>query len=145
VNKAVDNIKAAKALANRLHADQVDKAGKPYIGHLERVAKAFPGDWKCQAAAYLHDALEDCPIAPCDLADAGIDQEVIGAVIAITKQPGEPYQDYLDRVKASPIARAVKLADLADNMDISRLPSPGPRDHKRLEKYQEAKAFLLAP
>lgn len=134
----------AKALACRLHGDQVDKAGAPYMGHLARVAAAAPPAPAYQAAAWLHDSIEDCRIGPEFLRRHGIPADVVEAVVAISKVPGEPYEHYLERVKSNPIARAVKLADLADNMDLSRIPNPGHKDHQRVVKYKAAAAFLSA-
>ena len=45
-------------------------------------------------------------------------------------------------LKPNPIAKAVKLADLADNMDMSRIKEPTEKDYKRLEKYKKAKEIL---
>ena len=55
---------------------------------------------------------------------------------------GESYDKYLSRVKANPIARLVKIADLTHNMDLSRLPVVTEKDLARKEKYVKAKAFL---
>ncbi len=68
--------------------------------------------------------------------------EIANAVVAMTKQDGEAYDDYLSRVKANPLARAVKLKDLAHNMMMERLEHPGEDDLKRVEKYKAAVAFL---
>lgn len=132
----------ALAIATAAHAGQVDKAGVPYIGHVMRVVNGAP-EGPAKIVAALHDVIEDCPDWNLQrLAAEGFDAGVLDAVAAITKLPGQNYQNYLELVKANPLARAVKLADLADNMDPNRIPNPGPKDAKRLAKYQGAKLFL---
>lgn len=143
MNKTNAQQEIARPLAERLHDGQLDKAGQPYIGHLARVASAVQGD-ALKAVAWLHDSIEDCGIGVLDLRQEGIAVEVIEAVLAMTKREGEPYQDYLARVKANPLARQVKLADLADNMDPARLPNPTAKDQYRMLKYQKAAACLSA-
>ena len=70
---------------------------------------------------------------------------VAGALDAITKRPGENYNDYLFRVKQNPLARAVKVLDITHNMDIRRIPNPTQKDRERVElKYGKALAYLLS-
>lgn len=45
---------------------------------------------------------------------------------------------YVSRVAANPLARTVKMADLEDNLDVSRLPSLGQDDLERLNRYLDA-------
>ena len=68
---------------------------------------------------------------------------MVDAVVLLTRSKDEDYMEYVKRLKANPIARAVKLADLADNMDMSRIPNPTEKDLARLEKYKKAKSILL--
>ena len=56
-----DLVERAKDLAHRAHAGQVDKAGRPYIEHVARVAARVADDPEAEAVAWLHDVLEDCP------------------------------------------------------------------------------------
>jgi hypothetical protein len=44
----------------------------------------------------------------------------------------------------SPKYRNVKLADLADNCDLSRIAEPTEVDHQRIEKYQRAIRLIRA-
>ena len=92
----------------------------------------------------MHDLIEDTDYELDDLIAIDFDAEIVDAVEAITKVEGEEYDDYLKRVKANPIARAVKLSDLRHNMDLNRLPEIKPRDLERNEKYKKAVAYLLA-
>ena len=135
-------LSCAKAIAIKAHEGQVDKAGAPYWHHPEFVAGHVEGV-KTKAVAWLHDVIEDSVITAEDLFEAGIEAEVVEGVLAITKQKGEAYEAYLARVKANPLARAVKLADLEHNMALSRIANPTQRDFDRIERYKKAKAFLL--
>lgn len=135
-------IQQAKSLAIQLHAEQTDKAGRPYVEHLQAVVNNLvePTE-EMIAVAWLHDSVEDTEVTPNDLSRYFGDI-VSDAVSAITKVKGESYDKYLSRVKANPIARLVKIADLTHNMDLSRLPVVTEKDLARKEKYIKAKAFL---
>lgn len=130
----------AKALgvAMKAHRGQLDKGGKPYIGHVMRVANGLEG--KAEIVALLHDVVEDSGVELADLAGFGLD--VYLAVGALTKLPGEDYFDYLDRVKANDLALIVKLRDLADNRNESRIKSPSVADRARYLKYTFADGYL---
>ncbi len=65
-------------------------------------------------------------------------------MLAWSRNKGESYQDFVVRLGSDPLARTVKLADLADNSDLSRIPVPGPADLARLARYREASAYLQA-
>jgi (p)ppGpp synthase/HD superfamily hydrolase len=116
----------AARLAGFLHHGQVDKAGKPYIGHLQRVAtnlmRMFPdytlGDVD---AAWLHDSLEDTFAHPAFLIGAGVSTEVVHIILALTRPPVMNYLYWIERMvtRASTSVVRVKLADLTDNMDAS--------------------------
>lgn len=119
-----DLLGVARDLARAAHEGQVDKVGADYFGHPHRVAlraRALGRDLHTQVTAYLHDVLEDTPTTADDLADAGFPAEVVDAVRAITKAPGEPREDYLRRVLANPVAADVKRLDVLDNADPARL------------------------
>ncbi len=135
INKAIET--AAKA-----HDGQLDKSGKPYIFHPLRVMLNAGGDERVQCTAVLHDVLEDTDITVDELAAEGFDAEIIEALILLTRTPDDDYMEYVKRLKPNPIAKAVKLADLTDNMDMSRIKEPSERDYKRLEKYKKAKRLL---
>ena len=104
-----------KAIAKDAHAGQVRRGGGLYVRHPIRVAGWF-SDGVHQSVAYLHDVIEDTELSADDLLAKGVDERVVQAVVAMTKVPGERYSDYLARVKADPLARAVKVADIADNL-----------------------------
>jgi len=126
----------ARAIAEAAHAGQVDKAGAPYFAHPARVAASLD-EPIARCAAFLHDVVEDCPgWTLARLAAEGIPPTVIAAVDALTKRAGEGEEAYLARVLANPLAVRVKIADTRDNMDLSRIAAPSPKDFKRLEKYK---------
>lgn len=138
----------AYRLASRLHAGQVDKAGRPYIEHLARVfvrVQALGGDSIQQIAALLHDAIEDGRATAEQLKWAGVPTAAVDLVVVLSKKKEESYADYLKRVKAAPRAILVKWADLADNGDPSRLARLSDADAKRLsKKYAQASKILAA-
>ena len=131
----------AYEIAKRAHLGQVDKAGEDYIKHPEKVASFVETDEE-KAVAYLHDVIEDTELTLEDLYEYGFSKEVIEAVDIITKKKGEDYQSYLNSVKKNKLARAVKLADLRHNSDLTRLIKVTEKDIKRKEKYQKAIDFL---
>ncbi|MEX2804182.1 HD domain-containing protein [Streptococcus sp. H31] len=137
----INIVELAHEIAKKAHSGQVDKAGVEYIRHPETVASLVDKDNE-KAVAYLHDVIEDTSCSLSDLRRAGFPDEVVTAVDLISKKKGQSYQDYLNNVKTNPLARAVKLADLKHNSDLSRLPYVTSRDRERSKKYKEAIAFL---
>ena len=131
----------AYEIAKKAHLGQVDKAGEDYIKHPEKVASFVKTDEE-KAVAYLHDVIEDTELTLEDLHEYEFSKEVIEAVDIITKKKGEDYQSYLNSVKKNKLARAVKLADLRHNSDLTRLIKVTEKDIKRKEKYQKAIDFL---
>ena len=136
----------ALALAALAHKGQKDKAGAPYILHPLRVMLSLGprANEEERIVAVLHDVVEDCGLTLGDLARAGYSAQVLEALDGVTGREGEEYMEFMARLKPNPIARRVKLADLADNMDRSRIADFGPRDEARMEKYARARAFLEA-
>ena len=136
-------IEHAIEIAANAHAGQRDKAGQPYIFHPLRVMFRVNGEHE-QMAAVLHDVVEDTAITIDDLAREGFPIEVLRAIAALTKLPGETRLEAAARAAADPIARKVKLADNAENMDLSRIPNPTEKDYARCREYEEVRALLLA-
>jgi len=134
-------LERAIALAAEAHAGQVDKAGAPYILHPLRLLLAVdaPTD---RIVAVLHDVVEDTPWTLEVLRKEGFSEEVVAALDALTKRPGEAYDAFIGRVAANPIARRVKRADLMDNLDLRRLPAVTEADCARLARYRAALAQL---
>jgi (p)ppGpp synthase/HD superfamily hydrolase len=120
--------------------DKKDKEGKPYLGHLYRVADGLPNHdppW-VRDVALLHDLLEDCPEWTAGALLALYPEHVVKAVVRLTRVPDQPYDDYIKQVSECLVAKRVKLLDLRDNMDITRLPELTEKDITRLRKYHEA-------
>ncbi|HEV7435221.1 MAG TPA: HD domain-containing protein [Pseudorhizobium sp.] len=138
----MSTIERAAAIAKQAHADQVDKAGAPYITHPIRVAGAVEGE-EAKIVALLHDVVEDSEWTLDRLRDEGFSNAVVNAVDALTHKDQEDYFDAVRRAKANPLARIVKLADLADNSDRTRLREVTEQDERRLEKYARARNILL--
>lgn len=125
----------ALLIAFEAHKDQVDKGNQLYIFHPIRVATNVEGELE-KTVALLHDVVEDSSITLEDLAK-DFPQEVIEAIDLLTFKGGD-YDSYISNIKANPIARTVKLADLKDNLDITRLSSLSQEDIPRLNKYKKA-------
>lgn len=137
-------LEKALAIASKAHEGQVDKAGEPYILHPIRVMLTV-STLEERIAAVLHDTVEDTEVTIEDLELAGFNQHIIEAVQALTKKDGESRLDAAHRAKANRIARQVKLADVADNMNMDRIPNPTRRDFRRIEEYKIVRDLLLTP
>jgi GTP diphosphokinase / guanosine-3',5'-bis(diphosphate) 3'-diphosphatase len=135
-------LEQAIAIAAQAHAGQVDKAGQPYILHPLRVMLSVTTEAE-RMAAVLHDVVEDTAITLEDLRHEGFPEAVIDAIVALTKTPGETRLAAAQRAVVNPIARQVKLADVADNMDLSRIAEPTERDYARLKEYEQVRGLLL--
>ena len=135
-------LEKAIQMAAKAHGGQVDKAGQPYILHPIRVMLAVSSEDE-RIAAILHDTVEDTAITFTDVRDAGFSDQIIDAVRALTKLDGESRIDAARRAIENPIARQVKLADVADNMDLSRIPNPTKHDMARIAEYEEVREILL--
>ncbi|MFE2630387.1 HD domain-containing protein [Streptomyces sp. NPDC059374] len=138
-----------EAVARAAHAEQTDKAGRPYSEHLSAVAegvRARDGDDDQIAAAWLHDAVEDDALSEEWLAGAALSSRTKDIVRAVTKRAGEPPEDYASRILATPGALLVKEADLAHNADPARLAVLDEATRRRLtEKYTRMRALLGLP
>ena len=162
--KYIDNIKqnAKKSLlqiayeiAHKAFANKIDKGGHPYLNHIGIVAEPFTREEMeynnkfhnkdLEIVAVLHDLLEDCEDWSIErLRDLGFSEDVLEALIAITKTKKESYSDYIERVTKNDYAIQVKIADLEHNMDITRLKTLTSTDIKRIEKYHKAYMYLKA-
>lgn len=136
-------LERAIALAATAHAGQMDKDGAPYILHPLKVMLRM-NSLEERIVAVLHDVVEDCEISLDDLRKEGFSEEVLTAIASVTKVPGESYEDFVERAAQNPIGRVVKLADLEENSDLSRIASPSWEDLERIEKYRRAIGRLRA-
>lgn len=136
-------LERAIAIAAHAHAGQVDKAGQPYILHPLKVMLRLNGNHE-RIVAVLHDVVEDTKVTLEDLRRAGFSEFVLEAVDALTKRSGETRIIAAGRAAMNGVARVVKLADNAENMDLSRISEPTEKDLTRLEEYRAVRALLLA-
>ena len=142
--KRIVTVEDAIVFAAERHRGQRDKAGEPYILHPLRVALRVHTDRE-RLAAVLHDVVGDTGVTLDELRARGLDESVVAAIETLTKRDGEDYRAFIERVAQNPIARAVKLADLADNLDPDRLAALPPEEQQRLRaKYEPARERLLA-
>ncbi len=145
-------VSQARDLAHRAHAGQVDKAGRPYIEHVARVAAVVRScDANCQscdeaeAVAWLHDVLEDCGDEMETRLCEELPIQILVAVIILTRSDGINDNCYYTGIRNSPLALRVKLADIADNMDEARLALLDDKTANRLRrKYAKALAALTS-
>jgi len=136
-------LEKALEVALDAHKGQVDKGGSPYILHPIRVMLRCQTEDE-QVVALLHDVVEDSEYGVGDIL-AIFGPETADAVDCLTKRNGEAYHEYLDRVAENSTAKAVKMHDIYENCDLSRLNRvPTPEDHKRRAKYQEAVGYLFS-
>lgn len=139
-----DLVRQARVIAGLAHAGQTDKSGKPYIGHVERVADRCKSD-AAKCVAYLHDVLEDTQA----LSEAEMRRifgdAITDGVLSVTKQEGEDYAAFVRRAGANPLGREVKIADLIDNSNLSRFQRDITlQDVQRQRKYNDALLYLLS-
>ena len=145
--------KKAMKIAYAAHMGQTDRQGLPYIYHPLHLAEQMQTEDTC-VAALLHDVVEDTDMTFEELEKSGFTQVQMEAVRLLTHIPKEglsgeeeileDYFEYVKKIKASEVARAVKLADLEHNSDLTRLDNVTDKDMKRCEKYKKAAEMLLS-
>lgn len=133
--------KMALKLCFEAHKEQVDKSGMPYVFHPFHLAEQMKTE-ETTIVALLHDLVEDTAYTIEDLVELGFDKSVTDAVALMTHADGVDYMDYVRRIKDDPIAKAVKLADLKHNSDLTRLDTVDEKALKRRQKYLNAIALL---
>ena len=133
----------AISIASICHHDQIDKAGKAYILHpLRMMMRLRTNDEELMCIAILHDAIEDSELTLEDLQELGMPYRVIDGVDSLSRRDGESYENFIKRCALNPDAKRVKLEDLRDNSDITRLKGLRKKDFARLEKYSKAFIYL---
>ena len=137
-----DKTKKAIKLCFEAHAGQVDKSGLPYVHHPLHLAEQM-SDEDTTVVALLHDVVEDTRYTLEELEAMDFGPDIIEAIRVMTHDDSVPYMDYVREIAGNPIARQVKLADLAHNSDLTRLDhEPTEQDMARYRKYQEARKIL---
>lgn len=135
-------LEKAIIIATNAHRGQVDKGGYAYILHPLRVMM------KCEKieekiVAILHDVIEDTEITLEDLRKEGFPSNILDGIDGVTRKDDETYFQFIERAKLNKLSRIVKLHDLEDNMDISRIPEPTAKDFSRLKRYKKARKLLI--
>ena len=139
----MSTLERAIEIATQAHKGQLDKAGNEYIGHPLRVME-MGKTLQEKIVGVLHDVVEDTDWTFEALEAEGFTEEIIAALKCVTKiSENENYDDFIERVKKNPLAVAVKINDLTDNMDIRRLPDLSEKDVKRMKKYLKAYKRLI--
>lgn len=132
-------IEEAIECAAKAHRRQTDKQGEPYIFHPIRVMLCGLDDDE-KMVGILHDVKEDNPeiwsfIRPyCP-------EHIIDAIDAISRQKGEDWDHYIERVRGNPLATKVKIYDLFDN--LRPIKNPTPKDNERTSKYKRTVSYLM--
>lgn len=127
-------------LATRLHRNQFDRAGQPYILHpLHVMSQLDTTDEELQCIALGHDLIEDTSCTADYLRVLGFSGRVISGIEGLTKQQGQSYEDYQAQVMAARDRMLVKLEDLRHNSDLNRLSRAGivptQKDVDRQQRY----------
>lgn len=135
--------KKALCLCFEAHKEQKDKSGLPYVFHPFHLAEQMVTE-ETTVVALLHDVVEDTGYTLADLGAMGFPKAVLDALALMTHDKSVDYLDYVRAIRPNPIARAVKLADLRHNSDLSRLDTATEKDLARREKYRQAIALLEA-
>ena len=133
--------KIALKLCFEAHKDQIDKSGMPYVFHPFHLAEQM-ADENTTIVALLHDVIEDTEYTLDDLREFGFAEDVLSAISLMTHTDDVPYMEYVAQIKTNPIAKAVKLADLKHNSDMSRLDRITQKDKERAKKYKQAIELL---
>lgn len=136
-----EQTKKALRLCFEAHKEQVDKSGLPYVFHPFHLAEQMDTE-ETTIVALLHDVVEDTNYTIEDLVKMGFDKVVTDAVALMTHAAGVDYMDYVRAIKSNPVAKAVKLADLRHNSDLTRLDIVDEKALERRNKYLQAIELL---
>lgn len=142
--KKEELLNKAIKIAQKAHKNQTDKFGTPYINHIMRVMTAGK-TYDEKIVGVLHDTIEDCPEITYEfLLQEGFPHHIVFAIECLTKTPADvDYTEFIKQTEKSPLAVAVKMNDLRDNMDLTRFTKPlTEKDAKRLNKYLTAYLYL---
>lgn len=132
----------AIAIASVAHEHQIDKAGAPYILHpIRMMTRARTDDERI--VAMLHDTVEDTDWTLETLKNEGFPDHILAGIDGMTNREGESYEEFIERAARNPISARVKLLDLEDNMNLTRLAQITDKDVERLRKYHRAHARLM--
>ena len=134
--KNSDNlIYKAMEIVTTLFEHDVDKGGMPYILHIIYVYRHV-NTIEEKVISLLHDVIEDKKVSKQDLIEIGFPEKIVNDVKLLTRVKPMDYKDYIDNIvkKGTREALTVKLADLENNMDISRISNPTIEDIDRVKR-----------
>ncbi|NQS71855.1 MAG: guanosine-3',5'-bis(diphosphate) 3'-pyrophosphohydrolase [Desulfobulbaceae bacterium] len=134
-------LERAIVIAAQAHLGQTDKGGDPYILHPLRVMLRMHSEEE-RITAVLHDVVEDSQWTLAALRAEGFSPVILQALEALTKKPKEDRLSAARRAAANTLARAVKLADNTENLDLSRIPQPSDKDLARIAQYRQVRKIL---
>lgn len=140
----MSSLEKAINIATKAHAGQIDKAGKPYILHPLRVMFRVQTEVE-MIVAVMHDVIEDSNFELGDLEKLGFSNEVMEAINCLTKRRGECYENFILRILENDLAARIKIEDIKDNLDLTRLHIVTHKDLQRVEKYHRALRVLTNP
>lgn len=142
------NLERAIAIATEAHKGQTRFDGSDYINHPLRVMRTLEiqgHSERAQIVGVLHDTVEDSDLTFADLRAEGFGDLIIHPLELLTKQKGEgavDYETYIQRLAVNACSRAVKKADLFDNLDLTGLSNPPLKRILTIEKYGRALVYL---
>jgi (p)ppGpp synthase/HD superfamily hydrolase len=139
------NLERAIQIATDAHAGQYRFDGSDYINHPLRVMRTLANQGhseRTQIVGVFHDTVEDTDVTLDYLAKEGFGEEVLNPLELLTKQKGDDYEMYVQRLSVNACSRAVKKADLFDNLDLTGLDNPSKKRIMTIEKYGRALVFL---
>jgi len=138
----MNKLALAISITAKAFEEKLDKAGQPYILHCLRVMNNTKGDECTKCASVMHDLVEDTEYTFADLTKLGFTDKTIGLLHLVTHQKDTDYMEYIKAIAVSEEATEIKLRDLEDNSNITRLKGLGKKDLDRIEKYHRAYIYL---
>ncbi|WP_222128611.1 GTP pyrophosphokinase [Paenibacillus xylanexedens] len=131
------DIELAISIALQAHKGQRDKGEHPYILHPLAVMNRVES-MEEKIVAVLHDVIEDSEVTIEELRGLGFSEEILTAIQLLTRSTEDSYEEFIEKTTTNRTARKVKIADIQENMNISRIKNPTQEDVHRLEKYRKA-------
>ncbi len=138
------NLERAIEIAVAAHKGMTDKGGNPYILHPLRIMISLTTEDE-RIVGVLHDVVEDCPEWTFERLQAeGFSERVLTSLKSVTKgSTDNDYQAFVERAKSDPIGRMVKIADIKDNLDVTRIGDLRAEDITRINRYKKALQVLI--
>lgn len=137
----MNKLDQAISIATKAHSGQVDKAGQSYILHPLRIMFKFQTETE-MIVAVMHDVIEDSNTTSKDLINFGFSNTIVNAIDCLTRMKDESYDDFISRLSKNDLAKRIKVEDIKDNLDLTRLDVVTDRDLQRVEKYHRALMLL---